>query len=76
MSTDPRALPLAGIVAELRPRDDGFVRVTFTRLAAVYQVAPDAPRRGELLAHLERSQREGEAVTLTWSWPDRSLSLV
>lgn len=75
-TVNPRALPLEGVVASLSPREDGAVRVTFTRLAAVYRVDPAAPQREQLLLVLERSRDTGEPVRLTWSWPDKSLALL
>lgn len=69
-------LPLEGVVDSLRALEDGRVRVTFTRLASPYFVAAAGPEREALLAALTRSQEDGQALSLTWTLPDKMLALL
>jgi hypothetical protein len=72
--TDPSALPLSGVVADLVPLDDGRLKVTFTRLAGIYYLASDAPARAALLAALEQSRASGNPVALTYAYPAKTIN--
>ena len=72
--TDPSALPLSGVVADLVPLDDGRLKVTFTRLAGIYYLAADAPDRAALLSALERSHQRGEKIELTYAYPAKTIN--
>jgi len=74
--TDPNALPLSGIVADLVPLDDGRLKVTFTRLAGIYYLAADAPNRALLLGALERSKQRAETVELTYAFPAKTINAI
>ena len=71
---DPEHLPLSGAVLEVGAQEDGRMRVTFRNLASIYFLDEDSLSRPELLIALERSEKSGEVLHLTYALIGKKLN--
>jgi hypothetical protein len=69
---DPNALPLKGVVAEIRDDGDHY-RVTFTRLAGIYSLSKETPNLSTLLLGLKASMSSHSEIKLRYRYPQKTL---
>jgi hypothetical protein len=69
---DPNALPLKGVVAELRDEGES-IRVTFTRLAGIYQLPKHTEGFDALMERLQSSRDALSEIHLRYRYPEKAI---